>query len=149
MFTKLLLHDAALVYAIQRALSPLPLLSSLSTLGSSLGDPRYSYTVTFPLVYWLLGPGAGVHVLATAALAEWCNITLKWYMHTHVHTQTHTHTDQQTRQSTPGDFNVKILRYRLSPPPPLSPISTCTLPLHHWGMLQLDLLGSKAANCEV
>jgi len=43
-----------------------------------LGDPRYYYTVVFPLMYWCVGPWAGGYILATAAMAEWVNIMLKW-----------------------------------------------------------------------
>ncbi len=82
MTSELLLYDATLVYSLQRVLSPLPLLPTITTLCSSLGDPRYAYMFTFPLVYWFLGPRAGVHTLTVAAIAEWLNIILKWYMGT-------------------------------------------------------------------
>ena len=43
-----------------------------------LGDPRYSYTVVFPVMFWWKGPRAGGHTLTISAIAEWLNIALKW-----------------------------------------------------------------------
>lgn len=71
--------DAALVYRLQQiALSLSPNAPSLAASCSLLGDPRYVYLALFPLVFWSLGPRAGGHTLAAAAVAEWLNIVLKW-----------------------------------------------------------------------
>ena len=71
----LLYCDAA---AIQEYCYKLPHMESVATAVTSLGDPRYSYVLTFPITYWLLGAAAGDHVLLTASVAEWFNIVLKW-----------------------------------------------------------------------
>ena len=70
--------DAGLVHLLQRLLSPLPHLHTITTSLTLLGDPRYSYLVIFPLVFWTLGDVAGGHVISIAALTEWINIILKW-----------------------------------------------------------------------
>lgn len=74
----LLYYDALAIFYLQHYLYHIPHLGTVATAISSLGDPRYSYIVTFPVVYWLLGATAGHHVILTAAIGEWLNITLKW-----------------------------------------------------------------------
>lgn len=74
----LLYCDALATLYLQKVFYSLPGMETASETVTALGDPRYCYVVTFPLVYWFLGATAGYHVLLTACLSEWCNIILKW-----------------------------------------------------------------------
>ena len=73
-----LYYDALATYCLQDYFYRLPFMEGLALAVTRLGDPRYSYVITFPLVYWLLGARAGYHVILAASVAEWCNIVLKW-----------------------------------------------------------------------
>ena len=75
---QLLYYDALATLYLQKWLYSFPCVETVAATVTKLGDPRYSYAVTFPVVYWFLGATAGHHVLLTACLAEWCNIILKW-----------------------------------------------------------------------
>lgn len=75
---QLLYYDALATLYLQNYFYRLPYMETVAMVVTSLGDPRYCYVVTFPIVYWLLGAAAGHHVLLTASVAEWSNIVLKW-----------------------------------------------------------------------
>ncbi|RUS86528.1 hypothetical protein EGW08_005720 [Elysia chlorotica] len=77
MATVLMYWGVSVIIDIQEKLKDY---SGFMTFLSSVGDPRFAFTVYFPVAY-CLHRSVGIRVLLAAAISEWLNAVLKWVLH--------------------------------------------------------------------